>query len=200
MNSHTTHRKPTTCASLIAVFIRTCLVIALILGALVLISLLEPRPRYAVKETESTMRLLAIALDEYRADVGHYPRGDFAAVASALTDPESGWERADLKGWFVSLDKLQDTWEMDFHYCNHEEYDSSGRGVERTPGKGDFYNPNTYQLYSTGPNMETWPDAKSGGHDRLGGTDEDDIRNWEHDKFCTPDDYRRLRPESSPSR
>ena len=66
--------------------------------------------------------------------------------------------------------------------------DGVARGVERTPGMRDYHNPKTFQIYSKGPNMktcpnveETWPDVEpaQNGHDRLGGTERDDIRNWE---------------------
>ena len=149
--------------------------------------------------TRATIHVVEIALEQYKTDIGHYPRGDFAAAVQALSDPEFGWERADFVSWFpkrahvrddAGNRRIPDAWDMDIHYCSHEEYESSGRGVERTPGKRDFYNPKTFQLYSTGPNKKTWPLTKDGGHNRLGGTEEDDIRNWEQDTFHKPADYR----------
>jgi hypothetical protein len=159
----------------------------------------RPRTNNPVMETRVTVRMIAFALDQYKDDVGHYPRGDFSAAALALTDPDLGWERASSSAWFPNRGSVKDSagsprildgWGMDIHYCSHEEYESSGRGVERTPGKRDFYNRDTFQLYSTGPNEKTWPLTKDGGHDRLGGTEKDDIRNWEHDTFHKPADYR----------
>jgi len=146
------------------------------------------------RETEATIRLLSIALDEYKNDIGHYPMGDGAAMISALTGTGTGWARAGME-WFPNRKQpLTDAWGMNFQYCSCHEYESSGRGVERKPKLGQYYNPFTYQIYSMGPNMKTWPPSGTDADGipytpRLCGTEEDDIRNWEQAEFFTPADY-----------
>jgi len=150
-----------------------------------------------ITQTRATMRLLEIALEQYRSDIGHFPRGTYAVMTASLSTPGSGWKRASMEEWFPDREDLNDAWGMPFHYLNHLEYDTPeagntvGSGVERVPGMKDFYMPDMYQLYSTGPNMRTWPADTAGGlgHPRLGGTEEDDIRNWKHGAFRTPADY-----------
>ncbi len=156
-------------------------------------------------QTESTIRLIEIALEAYRQDIGHYPRGDGNSLPSLLTETGPGWKNAG-KHWFPNRSDLKDAWGLPIQYCSHAEYalDQYGtytsvkdgqtygtyRGVERTVNKKDFYNSKTYQIYSHGPNMVTWEkDPTKGGLPRLCGTQEDDIRNWRHERFYTPQDY-----------
>lgn len=146
------------------------------------------------RETEATIRLISIALDQYKHDIGHYPLGDGASMVAALTGTGTGWKAAGME-WFPNRKApLTDAWGMSIQYCSHEEYESSGRGVERKPKLAQYYNPFTYQIYSMGPNMKTWPvsgtDADGSPYTpRLCGTEEDDIRNWEHAEFHAPADY-----------
>jgi general secretion pathway protein G len=137
-----------------------------------------------IVRTKALMDLIGVALDQYKQDIGHYPRGTGEGLVTILTEKTSGWKRAGKNRWFEGHEEIKDAWGMPFYYTSHHDYESSGRGVERTPGKGDYYNSSTYQLYSTGPNMKTWPtETADGGHPRLGGTEEDDIRNWKQEKF-----------------
>ena len=142
------------------------------------------------KRTIATIRLMEIALGEYKRDIGHYPLGDGTNLASCLTETGSAWKRAGLDAWFPEHEDVKDAWGMLIQYCSSTEYTTEGRGVERTPQKGDYYNLSTFQIYSYGPNMKTWPETVAdGGHPRLCGTEPDDIRNWVHEKFCTPSAY-----------
>jgi prepilin-type N-terminal cleavage/methylation domain-containing protein len=143
--------------------------------------------------TEATINLIETALAAYKQDIGHYPLGDGSTLSNVLTDPDYGWARAGSH-WFPEREDLKDAWGMQIQYCSHLEYNAGSeqqqaRGVERTEKKGDFYNPNSYQIYSTGPNMKTWPEEQGAAQSRLCGTEEDDIRNWEHEEFLTPEDY-----------
>lgn len=146
-------------------------------------------------QTQATMELYRIALDEYKKDFGGYPPGTIETVKTFLTTPTGGWSRAGMH-WFEKREDLDDAWGEPFSYRVWYQYDvpeadfTIGPGVERTPGKKDFYNPETFQMYSKGPNMRTWPQkVADGGHPRLPGTERDDIRNWEHERFYTPADY-----------
>lgn len=147
-------------------------------------------------ETRATMQLIELAIAQYREDIGHYPTGDFEAVSAVLTSPSSAWLGAGMHR-FQDRKDLNDAWGMPFSYRHHHKYSTpeeidlpAGPGVERTPKKGDYYNSQTYQLYSTGPNMRTWPKGVAdGGYPSLCGTEEDDIRNWTHEEFHTPSDY-----------
>jgi type II secretory pathway pseudopilin PulG len=152
------------------------------------------------KETEATIHLIEVALDAHRHDKGAYPVGDHTVMVNRLTMPTLGWSRAGMENWFPERSTVVDGWGMPFSYIEKSEY--GGRltapgipiAVERTPKKGDYYNPMTYQIYSTGPNMKTWPPEGTNdqGHNydpRLCGTEEDDIRNWKQDGFWTPADY-----------
>ena len=206
--------------------------IMIILGLLAALGVSEVIVHANVKETQSTMHLIEIALDQFKADMGDYPfsKGSDAGgegwetFVTALAEPAScyGWKRASFAGWFENRDevrdedehlRLPDAWDKDFSYCSsrlkpvaggvQSEYRFSGRGVERTPGKEDYYNLQTYQIYSNGPNMETcpngnetWPhvdpaDPGSEGDDRLCGTQRDDVRNWRQETFYskTPPAY-----------
>ena len=188
--------------------------IMIIIGLLAALAISEVVVHANVKETESTMHLMTVALDEFKADMGEYPLSTgtetWETVVHALTDPKSsyGWKRASLSGWFENRDevtdetghlRVPDAWDEDFVYCSstpkivsgtaESEYFYSGRGVERTPGKRDYYNLKTYQLYSKGPNMKTWASTADGGHDQLGGTEPDDIRNWTQEVFHTTVPY-----------
>jgi len=182
--------------------------IMIILGLLAALAISEVIVHTNVKETQATIHLMEIALDQFKVDMGAYPFGTGAegweTVVTALTEPDSSyaWKRASLPGWFPNRDEVRDAddhlrvpdaWDEDFSYCSsgtkvitsfvQSEYRFSGRGVERTPGKEDYYNLQTYQIYSKGPNMETWLSTDEGGHDRLGGTQADDIRNWQQAVF-----------------
>ncbi len=147
-------------------------------------------------QTEATMHLYQVALDEYRRDFGDYPDGDIETVQNILTQRQmGGWSRAG-EHWFDGRSDLDDAWGRPFSYRVWYEYEvpetgyDIGPGVERTPGMNDFYNPRSFQMYSTGPNMRTWPSRiQDGGHPRLPGTQPNDIRNWEHEEFYTPADY-----------
>jgi len=178
--------------------------IMIILGLLAALGIAEVVTHANRKETQATMRLMAIALDQFHADMGIFPLSTGAdegeTIADALTDPKSsyGWKRASFATWFENRDpvteddsdrlRIVDAWNEDLIYTSStikvisgaakSEYDFSLRGVERTPGKEDYYNLQTFQLYSKGPNMRTWATTEDGGHDRLGGTERDDIRNW----------------------
>ena len=197
--------------------------IMMIIGLLAALGISEVIEHAKVVETEATMHLMEIALEQFKADMGHYPvasKGTGESLETfidALTDPSSsyGWERASVAAWFPKRSlvvdevdgnpEIRDAWDMDFQYCRKDEYnDVNGTAVERTPGKQDYYNLNTFQLYSYGPNiktcpgsMEAWLDAvDSGGqpemgHNRLLGTEQDDIRNWTQETFYsdTPTAY-----------
>ncbi len=186
--------------------------IMMVLGLFAAIGVGKVRDHAMRRNTEATISLLEIALDEYKQDIGKYPAGDGPAMAAALSDPSEGWERAGMNNWFPKREDLKDAWGEDFGYCPNrllpsepygEEYRycgrgegaTTGRGVEQTMGKGNYYNLQTYQIYSKGPNMQTWPSETTDdggnavGHPRLGGTERDDIRNWEHEIFYTPQEY-----------
>ena len=114
-----------------------------------------------------------------------------------LTDKTAGWKRAGLRNWFEDRQQIEDAWAQSFSYCSHEDYlddrltigvPDDGRGAERTPGKRDFYNSKTFQLYSKGANMQCWPDEIE-NHPRLGGTEEDDVRNWKQDSLYANNPY-----------
>ncbi len=147
-------------------------------------------------QTEATMHQYRVALDEYRRDFGDYPDGNIQAIQQILTKRQwGGWSRAG-DHWFEGRSDLDDAWGQPFSYRVWYRYDAPdpgyeiGPGVERTPGMNDFYNPRSFQMYSTGPNMRTWPSrVEDGGHPRLPGTEPNDIRNWEHEEFFTPADY-----------
>lgn len=144
-----------------------------------------------IKDTQAIMQLFDVALDQYKTDMGIYPSTTGTDVANLLTDKSRGWARASMN-WFPKRAKIVDAWDNAFGYCSYMDYNTiltgytSGRGVERTPGMQNFYNSVTYQLYSMGPNMKTWPSKISdNGHPRLCGTEPDDIRNWKQDTFYT---------------
>ena len=77
--------------------------------------------------------------------------------------------------------QLVDPWRRRYFYMSAVAY--RYRNVpSRKPGGGTttnglaggpFHNPETYQIYSAGPNSETYPDDQN-----RAGTDEDDITNW----------------------
>jgi general secretion pathway protein G len=143
-----------------------------------------------VRETQATIQLYEIALESYKDDMGAYPPGDTSAMLGDLS-AGSNWTRAGQELWFPNRVKPElDAWGMEFNYTHHDDYDDDpershiGRGCERTPGRDDFYNAKTYQIYSLGPNMKTWPaTVPDGGHPRLAGTEPDDIRNWTQETF-----------------
>lgn len=174
--------------------------IMMIVGLLAALGISEVIDNAKVTETTSTIRLMGIALEQFKADMGYYPArtgsgsGSTETFIDALINPLStyGWKRASLAAWFpkrlqvedeAGNPRIPDGWDMDIQYCGNEEYESSGRAVERKPGNKDYYNLNTFQLYSYGPNMKTWLNATEGGHDRLCGTEQDDIRNWTQKTF-----------------
>jgi len=133
-------------------------------------------------QTQATIQLYEIALESYKDDMGVYPAGDVGNVVDALSTG-SEWTRGGQELWFPNrVNPRLDAWGMSFYYTHHDEY--SVRGCERTPGRNDFYNAGTYQIYSLGPNMKTWPNnTDDGGHPRLAGTEPDDIRNWTQETF-----------------
>jgi|GEM_PF-3355733 len=159
-----------------------------------------------IHNTEATRNQIEIALDRFKQETGAYPTSssgnEFQLPADELLDPDEGWDQAG-QDWFgenISTDEngdatILDAWSEPFYYLSNTQYESSGYGVERTLGKEDYYNSATFQLYSKGPNMDTWPselldgDNNPIGHPRLRGTEEDDIRNWQQDRFYTPADY-----------
>ena len=143
------------------------------------------------KDTEAVMQLFDIALDQYKTDMGTFPSCTGGTVVDYLTNKNHGWKRAGMS-WFPKRALVIDAWDNEFGYCSYQDYDgvlagfTSGRGVERTPGMKTFYNSETFQIYSMGPNMKTWPaKIEDGGHPRLCGTEPDDIRNWKQDVFYT---------------
>jgi len=158
-----------------------------VMGLLAALAIPNIKDAANIRATEATMRLIDVALDKYREDKGTYPTGTGETMVYTLTSTSGGWTRASLQTWFPKRKDVKDAWENLFYYTSATEYDSSGRGVERTPGKKDFYNSKRYQLYSMGPNMATWPNTKAGGNDRLCGTEPDDIRNqgWVQETFYT---------------
>jgi len=175
--------------------------IMMIVGLLAALGISEVIDHARVTDTVSTIRLMEVALEQFKADMGHYPeatRGSGETTETfinALVDPLSsyGWKRASLAVWFPKRPHLEDgagnpripyAWDLDIQYCRNNEYDiASGWAVERTPGNKDYYNSNTFQLYSLGPNMKTWLNSLEGGHNRLCGTERDDIRNWTQETF-----------------
>jgi type II secretory pathway pseudopilin PulG len=157
------------------------------------------------QETEATIKLMETALDVHKHDMGVYPNGDATMMITRLTHPSVGWNQAGMH-WFKNKEAIVDGWGMPFSYIVHFQYNGDGRltddngdprpiGVERTPGKADYYNPFTYQIYSMGSNMKTWPpgpdldDFETGQEPRLCGTEEDDIRNWKHESYWLPAHY-----------
>lgn len=175
--------------------------IMMIIGLLAALGIAEVVEHAKVKETESTIHLLELAIEQFKADMGTYPEptrdngGVEENFIDALIDPSSGygWQRASLAAWFPNrrqvkdIDsgrpRMPDAWDIDIEYCRNDEYDAAlGTAVERTPGKKDYYNLKTFQLYSCGPNMKTFT-AEEGGHARLCGTEPDDIRNWVQETF-----------------
>ena len=161
-----------------------------ILGLFAAMMISNIHDRAKETRTQATMKLIEEALDMYREEIGHYPLGDATNMVSVLTEPTSGWQNAGLSKWFPDHEEVKDAWGMAFYYTCHPEYESSGRAVERTPKMQDYYNPGRFQLYSLGANMRTWPETQAaGGHPRLCGTEEDDIRNWHHEDFHIPDAY-----------
>jgi general secretion pathway protein G len=160
-----------------------------LIGLFAALAIANMQDRAKLAETKALMDMMETALDEYKRDMGVYPTGDAAAMLSALTQTGGSWTRASSE-WFDGRTEIVDGWGMPFHYTSSAEYESSTYGVERTPTKKDWYNTKTFQIYSTGPNMKTWPaDVAEGGHPQLQGTEEDDVRNWQHEVFYTPSAY-----------
>ena len=108
-----------------------------------------------IEESRATVRLIEIALDQYKQDIGHYPNGDGNTLPGLLTQSTGGWKGAGMH-WFREREDLKDSWGMVIQYCSAFEYRISGRGAERVLGIGQFYNSRTHQIYSMGPNMKTW--------------------------------------------
>jgi len=166
-----------------------------IVGLLAAMGIANAIDHAKMMETKATMGQIDNALNAFKQDKGYFPTGTGEELVQYLTDPEQGWDRASLQVWFEGKKKIQDGWENGFFYTCYTEYafpgpdgklgtaDDTGRGVERTPGKRDFYNAQTYQLYSMGPNMQTWLNSGANGHPRLGGTEPDDVRNWVQERF-----------------
>ncbi len=177
-----TFRKP---AAFTVVELILVMAIMTVIGLFAAMGIANVRDYAMRKHTESTIRLFEIALEQYKQDISHYPLGTGTNMVTVLTDPTYGWKSAGLGKWFPNRKTLKDAWDQDFAYCSYTQYDSSGRGVERTPGQKDFYNSRTFQIYSMGPNMRTWLTTATGGYDRLCGTEEDDIRNWLQENFYT---------------
>lgn len=158
-----------------------------LLGLFAAMAIHNAQDNAKIRETQATIKLIEEALDQYRMDMGHYPRGDGSTLPGLLTTPSSGWKGAGMQ-WFPNRADLKDAWGMVIQYCGCADY--SSRGVERTAKKGDYYNALKHQIYSYGPNMKTWPSTTAaGGHPRLCGTEPDDIRNWKHEKFYAPTAY-----------
>ena len=175
--------------------------IMMIVGLLVALGIAEVVEHAMVKDTQSLIRLMDYALNQYKDEMGDYPAPTAGSGATAetfinaLTDPSSsyGWERASRATWFpnrtlIKADdstalSIPDAWDLEIHYIRYNEYDdANAHAVERTPGKKDYYNREKFQLYSCGPNMQTL-DVEQGGHNRLRGTEPDDIRNWIQEQF-----------------
>ncbi len=175
--------------------------IMMIVGLLAALGIAEVIEHAKIKDTQSLIRLMDIALEAYKNDMGAYPTPTAGSgitsetFINALTDPSSsyGWTKASRARWFPNRTLIKaedstalsipDAWDLEIHYTRHNEYDDAlGIAVERTPGKKDYYNRGKFQLYSCGPNMQTL-DVDQGGHNRLQGTEPDDIRNWTQDRF-----------------
>jgi prepilin-type N-terminal cleavage/methylation domain-containing protein len=186
MNRSARHPQAFTLVELILV-----MAILTILGMIAALGIPEIMNRVHTAQTQSTMRLFDIAIDQFKRDQGAFPTGTGADLVKYLTDPTQGWKKASLQDWFPKrAATLLDAWDNAFAYCSSDQYGNDTvqaygyRGVERTPTKKDFYNAKTYQMYSLGPNGATWPsDPAKGGNPALGGTEPDDIRNWVQQRF-----------------
>ena len=168
-----------------------------VLGVFAALMIPNMQDKAKAARTKALMKQFEIALGEYRSDFGDFPAGDIDLVINMVTTTSGGWARGSTD-WFDGRTEYVDGWGEPLAYCCHTQYDTPeagytvGRGVERTPESGIYYNPDSYQLYSKGPNMRTWPKKTEGtkkGYPRLPGTEPDDIRNWEHEKYLTPTDY-----------
>jgi general secretion pathway protein G len=159
-----------------------------VLGLFAAMAINNVQDNVKIKETKATIKMMEQALYQYKQDMGFYPLGDQASIVTTLSSPNSGWKDAGMH-WFPSRKEVKDAWALPLYYVCHEDYVLSERGVELVPTKGLYYNSETYQIYSMGPNMKTWPISEGASKSRLCGTEPDDIRNWKHETFCTPADY-----------
>jgi len=169
------------------------LAIMTVLGLIAALGVHNAIDQAKIEATKGTMGLIDMALNAYKQDIGAFPVGSAATMLSCLTNPSNGWARASLTRWFPKMKEVKDAWDNAFVYTAAAEYDSSARGVERTAKLKDFYNSTTYQLYSFGPNMQTWlaltDVAKAADKYRMCGTEPDDIRNWKQETFYTTSPY-----------
>lgn len=64
-----------------------CLLVALALAGFAILSLLGTRQGHNVARPEAELMALEAGAESYKADHGHYPNGDDAAISKALTGP-----------------------------------------------------------------------------------------------------------------
>ena len=107
-------------------------------------------------------------------------------LVAALCSTDLGWGNPQFFDHFTrkqlnGAGQLVDPWGRRYFYMSAVAYTYRNSPGNRPPGGttitgriGEpFHNADTYQIYSAGPDSETWPDSS-----HRAGTDDDDITNW----------------------
>ena len=144
---------------------------------------LEENGNYPMSSNPNVNRRLYLRVTDETARTGSRI---CTQLVGALCSTDLGWGNPRFFDHFKNDDlnsggQLVDPWDRRWFYMSaiayrHRDVPSRKPGGGTTTNGlagGSFHNPDTYQIYSAGPNSETYPDDQN-----RAGTDEDDITNW----------------------
>jgi len=118
--------------------------------------------------TEAQMQAILSAIEKYHEMNGVYPPSGIDGQKAAV---------AALNSTVLYLTELpQDAWNRHFVYVRASDYDKATSGAIKNSVTGQFYNPDTYQLYSLGMDGKQSRDDEPAD---LDSTNADNVNNWD---------------------
>jgi len=133
--------------------------------------------------TEAQMQSLLTAIDKYENMYGRYPVSGGEGIEAAVDA---------LNTTVTYLTEIpRDAWGRPFVYVRADDYSTDSLGGVHDPGTGEFFNPDSYQLYSLG--MDGARERETDSTDPFS-PNLDNINNWDR-KRSWRKVYHRLQQE-----
>jgi len=144
--------------------------------------------------TEAQMQSLVTAIAKYRKIHNEYPPSGIEGQRAAVDA---------LNATVVYLTELpRDAWGRHFVYVRAGDYSDEGTGAVRDRTRNEFYNPDTYQIYSIGMDA-AWARDDDPADPRS--PNRDNVNNWDHSRSWRKTyhdrqrEYRRRSTEAVPA-
>ncbi len=137
--------------------------LVLVFGIMFLTSVPQDSPSGFMFRTEADMQAIISALRGYHREYEIYPASGKVGLDAAI-------DHMNRTVVYLPSGPPKDAWGREFTYTNHTDYGKPGVPAFKDPAAGDYYNPDSYQLYSLGI------DGKIGSDEA--DQSRDNINNW----------------------